>query len=128
MRRLDWRAGTHPKCANQRTGANLMFPGGPTLARSAMRQRSFIILAAALAALAGCVVRRLNRPAQDASLEFSSGSVTHGKARKGRLAKAAALRAGVEHGPSLLTRDHSVPISVTTTKPKVTTGQLAAKY
>src|SRR2546423_6197714 len=249
MRRLDWRAGTHPKCANQRTGANLMFPGGPTLGRSAMRQRSFIILAAALAillfgsvavyaydsshedqiakgvkaggvdiggmktgparlkieralaarlerplyaayhgarfrltpeqiryridtkamvdealqrsrdgnilsrtvrgvlgsrvhanvpvdasysrsavaAFVSRVVRRLNRPAQDASLDFSTGSLPHVEAPKGRAVQAAALRHDVERGLSLPTRGHSVPISVATTKPKVTTDQLAAK-
>jgi lipoprotein-anchoring transpeptidase ErfK/SrfK len=83
---------------------------------------------AAVAAFVSRVVRRLNRPAQDASLDFSTGSLTHVKARKGRVVKAAALRDDVEHGLSLPTRGHSVPISVATTKPKVTTGQLAAKY
>jgi lipoprotein-anchoring transpeptidase ErfK/SrfK len=74
------------------------------------------------------IERRLNRPAQDATLDFSTGTLERVKAKKGRLVKGDALLAGVEHGLSLPTRDQSVPISVASTHPKVTTRELTAKY
>jgi lipoprotein-anchoring transpeptidase ErfK/SrfK len=74
------------------------------------------------------IERRLNRPAQDATLDFSTGTLKRVKARKGRLVKGDALLGEVEHGLSLPTRDQSVPISVSSTHPKVTTSELTAKY
>jgi lipoprotein-anchoring transpeptidase ErfK/SrfK len=83
---------------------------------------------AAVASFVQRVVRRLNRPAQDASLSFSTGSLKRVKARKGREVKAERLRQEVEHGLSLPTRDHSVPVTVVSTNPKVSTKELTAKY
>lgn len=82
----------------------------------------------AVAAFASHVARRLNRPAQDATVSYTNGSLNHVKARKGRLVRVAALRDAVEQGLSLPTRAKSVPITVATTNPKVTTDQLAARY
>jgi lipoprotein-anchoring transpeptidase ErfK/SrfK len=74
------------------------------------------------------IEHRLNRPAQDATLDFSTGTLERVKARKGREVKAEALRQEVEHGLSLPTRNETVPVSVASTHPKVTTRELTAKY
>jgi lipoprotein-anchoring transpeptidase ErfK/SrfK len=74
------------------------------------------------------VERGLNRPAQDATINFSTGVLKSVKAKKGREVKAAALRQDVESALSLPNGDRRVAVSVVSTKPKVSTKQLTAKY
>ena len=83
---------------------------------------------AAVEALVGRVADGLNRPAQDASLDFSTGSLTSVKAKKGREVREGRLRADVEDAMSRPTSDREVPISVVSTMPRVTTKDLVKKY
>jgi lipoprotein-anchoring transpeptidase ErfK/SrfK len=83
---------------------------------------------AAVAALVNRVERGLNRPAQDASVDFSTGVLKRVKAKKGREVKASPLRQDVQTALSLPSGDRTVPVSVISTKPKVTTRELVAKY
>jgi lipoprotein-anchoring transpeptidase ErfK/SrfK len=83
---------------------------------------------AAVATLVKRVANGLNRPAQDASLDFSTGTLTTVKARKGREVKEDPLRGDVQTALSQPTGDHRVPVSVVSTLPKVTTRELVKKY
>jgi lipoprotein-anchoring transpeptidase ErfK/SrfK len=83
---------------------------------------------AAVAALVKHVAARLDRPAQDASLDFSTGDLAPVKARKGREVRQDALRADVEAALAKPLGDRKVGVSVVSTAPKVTTGDLVKKY
>jgi lipoprotein-anchoring transpeptidase ErfK/SrfK len=82
----------------------------------------------AVARLVRRVERRLDRPAQDASIDFSAGSLQQVKERKGRSVKAEALRQDVERSLSQPGGVRVLPISVVPIKPQVTTRELAAKF
>jgi lipoprotein-anchoring transpeptidase ErfK/SrfK len=83
---------------------------------------------AAVAALVKRVQRGIDRPAQDASLDFSTGSLERVKAKKGLSVRADALRQDIESALALPEGDRKVPVTVAATKPKVTTKDLASKY
>jgi lipoprotein-anchoring transpeptidase ErfK/SrfK len=83
---------------------------------------------AAVGTFVARIERRLNRPAQDATVDFSTGELKRVKARKGRHVNAEDLRQEVERGLSLPTRDQRVPVTVASTHPKVTTKELTSKY
>jgi len=74
------------------------------------------------------IERRLDRPARDASIDFSSGILQRVKERKGRLIKAQALRRDLERALGVTEGNRAVPIEAVSIKPKVTTSQLAGKY
>jgi lipoprotein-anchoring transpeptidase ErfK/SrfK len=82
----------------------------------------------AVAKLVRRVERGLNRRAQDASIDFSTGSLQRVKARKGRRVNGAALRQDVESALSLPNGDRTVSVSAVSTKPRVSTRQLTSKY
>ena len=82
----------------------------------------------AVARLVKRVELRLNRPARDATLDFSTGSLERVKARKGRVVRASALRSDVENALFQPSDDRTVAITVTSTKPKVTTAQLVDRF
>jgi lipoprotein-anchoring transpeptidase ErfK/SrfK len=82
----------------------------------------------AVARLVRRVERRLNRPAQDATLSFSTGSLERVKAKKGRLVRGRELQREVEDALLRPGGDRTVAVSVVSTKPKVTTRQLVDKY
>ena len=83
---------------------------------------------AVVSRLVSHIEHRLNRPAQDASIDLSSGVLQRVKERKGRLIKARTLRADVESALAVPGGDRTVPIRAVSIKPKVTTSQLADKY
>jgi lipoprotein-anchoring transpeptidase ErfK/SrfK len=83
---------------------------------------------AAVAAFVARVKHRLDRPARNATLDFSTGVLKRVKARKGRTIDATALRDGVETGLALPTRSDPVPVRAASTKPKVSTRQLTDAY
>jgi lipoprotein-anchoring transpeptidase ErfK/SrfK len=83
---------------------------------------------AAVAALVKRVATGLNRPAQDASLDFSTGSFTTVKAKKGREVREDPLRGDLETALSEPTGDRDISVSVESTMPKVTTKELVKKY
>jgi lipoprotein-anchoring transpeptidase ErfK/SrfK len=70
----------------------------------------------------------LDRPARDASLDFSTGQLQSVKAEKGREVRQDALRADVSESLARPSGDRQVPVSVEATMPKVTTKDLASKY
>src|SRR5437764_7561386 len=74
------------------------------------------------------IEHRLDRAAQDASIDFSTGSLRRVKERKGRLVKCATLRRGIESALAVPGGDRTVPIRAVPIRPKVTTSQLAANY
>src|SRR3989440_3084941 len=74
------------------------------------------------------VERRLDRPARNASIDFSSGSLQRVKERKGRLIKAQALRRDLESALGVPDGNRTVPIAAVSIKPKITTSQLAGSY
>jgi lipoprotein-anchoring transpeptidase ErfK/SrfK len=82
----------------------------------------------AVARLVKRIERRLDRPAQDASIDFLGGSLQHVKERKGRAVKGEALRQDVERSLAQPGGVRVVPIETASIKPKVTTHELAAKY
>jgi lipoprotein-anchoring transpeptidase ErfK/SrfK len=82
----------------------------------------------AVATLVKRVARGLDRPARDASLDFTTGDLRRVKAQKGREVNEGALRQDVEAALALPTGDRGVPVSVRSTAPKVTTKDLASKY
>jgi lipoprotein-anchoring transpeptidase ErfK/SrfK len=83
---------------------------------------------AAVAALVKRVADGLDRPAQDASLDFSTGALATVKAKKGREVKEDPLRADLETALAQPAGDRNVPVSVESTLPKVTTKDLVKKY
>jgi lipoprotein-anchoring transpeptidase ErfK/SrfK len=82
----------------------------------------------AVARLVRRVVRRLDRSAQDASIDFSGGSLQQIKERKGRSVKADALRQDVERSLSSPSGVRVVPIATVPIRPRVTTRQLATQF
>jgi lipoprotein-anchoring transpeptidase ErfK/SrfK len=70
----------------------------------------------------------VDRPAQDASVDFSGGSLHKIKARTGRQVQTDALRQEIATNLAQPTSDRRVPVSLTTTRPKITTKQVARKY
>jgi lipoprotein-anchoring transpeptidase ErfK/SrfK len=83
---------------------------------------------AAVAALVKRVRRSLDRPARDASLSFATGDLQRVKAKKGREVKTDVLAEDVSTSLALPDGDRTVPVSVKSTKPKVTTKDLAKRY
>jgi hypothetical protein len=71
---------------------------------------------------------RLNRPARDARLSYSSSGIEKVRARKGLRVVDSKLRAGVEATLRRPGGDRTVTPAVSITRPKVSTGELAAKY
>jgi lipoprotein-anchoring transpeptidase ErfK/SrfK len=82
----------------------------------------------AVVALVKHVRARLNRRAQDASIDFSGGTLQHVKAQKGRVVKAVALRQDLENALAQPGGNRTVQITAVSTNPKVSTHELAAKY
>jgi lipoprotein-anchoring transpeptidase ErfK/SrfK len=74
------------------------------------------------------VSRRLDRPARDASIDFSGGTIQRVKEKKGRTVKATQLRRDLEDALALPNGDRTVKIAAVSIKPKVTTRQLASKF
>jgi lipoprotein-anchoring transpeptidase ErfK/SrfK len=74
------------------------------------------------------IEHRLDRAAQDASIDFSTGSLQRVKERKGRLIKGQTLRRDIESALAVPGGDRTVPIRAVSIKPKVTTSQLADRY
>src|SRR5438876_762743 len=122
-----------------------MFPGGPTLGCSTMRQRSFAILVAAVAfLLAGSVGVYAYESAHETKIadRVTAGSAViggltpsahraklpKGKGRKGRLVKGRTLRRDIEGALAVSGGDRTLPIRAVSIRPKVTTSQLAANY
>jgi lipoprotein-anchoring transpeptidase ErfK/SrfK len=83
---------------------------------------------AAVAGLVKRVADGLNRPAQDASLDFSTGILESVKAKKGREVREDPLRAHLERALDEPAGAREVPVSVVATRPKVTTKELVKKY
>ncbi|MEA2353393.1 MAG: L,D-transpeptidase ErfK/SrfK, partial [Thermoleophilaceae bacterium] len=83
---------------------------------------------AAVAALVKRVSRTLDRSAQDASLSYDTGELRPVKAKKGREVKTDVLAEDLGTALSLPDGDRTVPVSVASTRPKVTTKDLAKKY
>jgi lipoprotein-anchoring transpeptidase ErfK/SrfK len=83
---------------------------------------------AAVATLVRRVKRGLDRRAQDASIDFSTGTLERVKARKGREVKTDVLASDLGKALSLPDGDRTVPVTVASTAPKVTTKDLAKKY
>jgi lipoprotein-anchoring transpeptidase ErfK/SrfK len=82
----------------------------------------------AVARLVKRIARRLDRRAQNASIDFSTGSLERVKERKGREIKATALRQDLEHALALPGVDRTVRIAAVSIKPRVTTKQLASQF
>ena len=74
------------------------------------------------------VKKRVDQPAQDASIDFSGGSLVKVDSRTGRETDAGRLRRAIAGDLIEPTADHRVKVPVAVTKPKVTTRQLAKKY
>src|SRR4051794_19030442 len=70
----------------------------------------------------------VNRPAQDARVSYSSTGIKKVPGRKGVTVVDAKFRAQVDQALRTPTGDRTVTPVVRTTKPKLTTRQLAAKY
>lgn len=82
----------------------------------------------AVAALVKRVARSVDRPAQDASVDFSSGTLRKVKARTGRTVQKDALTQEIATSLAQPTSDRKVPVATTTTQPKITTKEVATKY
>jgi lipoprotein-anchoring transpeptidase ErfK/SrfK len=74
------------------------------------------------------IEHRLDRAAQDASIDLSTGTLRKLKERKGRLVKGTTLRRDIESALAVPGGDRTVAIRAVSVRPKVTTSQLAAKY
>jgi lipoprotein-anchoring transpeptidase ErfK/SrfK len=74
------------------------------------------------------VERGVNRPAQDASISYSSSGIGKVPGRKGVRVVDGKLRSAVEAALRTPSGDRTLTPAVTITKPKVTSGQLASKY
>ena len=83
---------------------------------------------AAVAALVKRVRAGLDRPARDASVDFSTGDLRPVKAKKGREVKVDVLAEDIGTALALPEGDRNVPVSVESTKPKVLTKDLAKSY
>ena len=83
---------------------------------------------AAVAALVKRVARGVDRPAQDASVDFSSGTLRKVKAQTGRTVQKEALTEEITTSLAQPTSDRRVPVATTTTRPKITTKEVAKKY
>jgi lipoprotein-anchoring transpeptidase ErfK/SrfK len=83
---------------------------------------------AAVNGLVKRVASGLNRPAQDASLDFSTGTLEPVKAKKGREVREDPLREDVQTALEKPDGGHKVAVSVESTLPKVTTKNLVKKY
>jgi lipoprotein-anchoring transpeptidase ErfK/SrfK len=82
----------------------------------------------AVAALVKHVSSSLDRAAQDASLSYDTGELRPVKAKKGREVKTDVLAEDLGSALSLPQGDRTVPVTVASTMPKVTTRDLAKKY
>jgi lipoprotein-anchoring transpeptidase ErfK/SrfK len=74
------------------------------------------------------VKRNVDKPAQDASIDFAGGQVVKVDSHDGREADDGALARAVEGDLTEPTSDHRVKVPVQVTKAKVTTTELAQKY
>jgi lipoprotein-anchoring transpeptidase ErfK/SrfK len=82
----------------------------------------------AVTALVKRVKRKIDQPARDASVTFSGGGVTPVAGRNGRELDAGRLTSQIEAALVEPSSKRVVRARVTTTKPKVTTRELASKY
>jgi lipoprotein-anchoring transpeptidase ErfK/SrfK len=73
-------------------------------------------------------VDRFDRPARDASIDFSPASLEPVAAQDGVTVKRRPLRRAVVHALTTAGAPHAVAVRARIVKPKVTTAQLAAKY
>jgi lipoprotein-anchoring transpeptidase ErfK/SrfK len=83
---------------------------------------------AAVAALVRRVARGVDRRAQDASVDFSTGVLKRVRSRNGRAVKRDALTQDIATALAQPDSARRVSVATTTTRPKVTTKQVAAKY
>ena len=74
------------------------------------------------------VERSTNRDARDADVDFSTGGITKVDSRNGRAVRAKALERRLRASIDQPTARRTVRASFAVTKPKVTKGELAAKY
>jgi lipoprotein-anchoring transpeptidase ErfK/SrfK len=82
----------------------------------------------AVARFAARVKAGLDRPPRDATIDFSGGGLRKVRARVGRNVDTAALRRRIVAELVEATSDHRVRVPIETTRPKVTTRDLAARY
>jgi lipoprotein-anchoring transpeptidase ErfK/SrfK len=83
---------------------------------------------AAVARFAAKVKRHLDRPAQDASIDFTGGSIQPVDSKNGRSVDTAALERQVSDELVQPTADHRLKAPVNVVKPKTTTRELAKRY
>ena len=83
---------------------------------------------AAVAAFVAQVSAKLTRPARDASLSFTPASIAPVSGQTGVAVDTARLRRAVAHSLVSAQGARAATVHVRTVAPKVTTGQLAAKY
>jgi lipoprotein-anchoring transpeptidase ErfK/SrfK len=82
----------------------------------------------AVARFARRVKRRIDEPAVDASIDFSSGQLVKVDSQTGHEADAGRLQRAIEGDLTEPTADRKVKAPVAVTKPKVTTRELAERY
>jgi lipoprotein-anchoring transpeptidase ErfK/SrfK len=82
----------------------------------------------AVAALVRRVSSGVDRRARDASVAFTSGVLQKVRARNGISVQGDALRRSIADTLSQPSSDRRVPVPVSSTKPKVTTKEVASKY
>ena len=82
----------------------------------------------AVAGLVNRVEGGANRPAQDAEVDFTGGTVSKVASHNGRAVRSTALARQLRRQVARPAARRTVQASFTVTKPKVTKGELAAKY
>jgi lipoprotein-anchoring transpeptidase ErfK/SrfK len=82
----------------------------------------------AVTALVKRVKRKIDEPARDASVAFNGGSIQPVAGKNGKSLDAGRLTSQIEDALVEPTSERVVRARVTTTKPKVTTAELADKY
>ena len=82
----------------------------------------------AVAKLVKRVQRGIDRPAQNASVSFSTGVLRKVKARNGHFVKRAELTREVQLALAARRSSRKVTVPLTVVKPKITTRQLASNY